>query len=95
MQTRNVARITILLIAAVIINFQDGQGGQHTEPGLVQVPRDVGQQLVGQGLALYTQRADDPSRSGAHTATDRELAAAELMAKAQAKKTAADSEPIA
>ena len=73
----------ILIIAACLVNVGDDAGGQHAEQGdMPDVPKDVAVKLVGSGRALYINKADDPDKAGANTASK------DLVQAAYASKTA-------
>lgn len=70
----------ILILSPVVVNFGDDRGGVHVpRAGLPDVPRDEARALVNAGRALYTNRADDPNKAGANTATPEMLKAAERV----------------
>ena len=72
----------ILIIEPTLINHGDDRGGQHADIGITDAPKDAARAVVLAGKALYVSRADDPSKSGTHTATAGEVAAAQAAAKA-------------
>jgi hypothetical protein len=72
----------ILIIEPTLINHGDDRGGQHADIGITDAPKDAARAVVLAGKALYVSRADDPSKSGTHTATAEEVKAAQAAAKA-------------
>jgi len=72
----------ILIIEPTLINHGDDRGGQHADIGITEAPKDAARAVVLAGKALYVSRADDPSKSGTHTATAEEVKAAQAAAKA-------------
>ena len=73
----------ILILAACLVNMGDDKGGQHTDEGeIVDPPKDVANKLVSYGRALYINKADDPDKAGANTASK------DLIQAAYASKTA-------
>ena len=72
----------ILIIEPTLINHGDDRGGQHADIGITDAPKDAARAVVLAGKALYVSRADDPSKSGTHTATADEVKAAQAAAKA-------------
>ncbi len=72
----------ILIIEPTLINHGDDRGGQHADIGITEAPKDSARAVVLAGKALYVSRADDPSKSGTHTATAEEVKAAQAAAKA-------------
>ena len=76
----------ILIIEPTLINHGDDRGGQHADIGITDAPKDAARAVVLAGKALYVSRADDPSKSGTHTATAEEVKAAQAVAKAQDAK---------
>ena len=72
----------ILIIEPTLINHGDDGGGQHADIGITEAPKDAARAVVLAGKALYVSRADDPSKSGTHTATAEEVKAAQAAAKA-------------
>ena len=71
----------ILIIEPTLINHGDDRGGQHADIGITEAPKDAARAVVLAGKALYVSRADDPSKSGTHTATAEEVKAAQAAAK--------------
>jgi len=78
----------ILVIEPTLINHGDDRGGQHADIGITDAPKDAARAVVLAGKALYVSRADDPSKSGTHTATAEEVKAAQAAAKAAHTATA-------
>jgi len=78
----------ILIIEPTLINHGDDRGGQHADIGITEAPKDAARAVVLAGKALYVSRADDPSKSGTHTATAEEVKAAQAAAKAAHTATA-------
>jgi len=76
----------ILIIEPTLINHGDDRGGQHADIGITEAPKDSARAVVLAGKALYVSRADDPSKSGTHTATAEEVKAAQAATKAQDDK---------
>lgn len=75
--------IKLLILASMLINYGDGQGGVHTDIGPVEVrDPDIARPLVATGAAMYVNRKDDPRKDGADTATDEHFAAVEAQIKA-------------
>jgi len=72
----------ILIIEPTLINHGDDRGGQHADIGITEAPKDAARAVVLAGKALYVSRADDPSKSGTHTATAEEVKAAQAAQKA-------------
>ena len=72
----------IIIIEPTLINHGDDRGGQHADIGITDAPKDAARAVVLAGKALYVNRADDPSKSGTHTATAEEVKAAQAAAKA-------------
>ena len=82
----------ILIIEPTLITHGDDRGGQHADIGITEAPKDAARAVVLAGKALYVSRADDPSKSGTHTATAEEVKAAQAAAKAaQAAAKAQDA----
>ena len=71
----------ILVIEPTLSNHGDDRGGQHADIGIHDAPKDAARAVVLAGKALYVSRADDPSKSGTHTATAEEVKAAQAAAK--------------
>ena len=67
----------ILIIEPTLINHGDDRGGQHADIGITEAPKDAARAVVLAGKALYVNRADDPSKTGTHTATAEEVKAAQ------------------
>jgi hypothetical protein len=75
----------ILLLECTVVNYGDDRGGVIEAAGaLVNPAASTAHALVNQGCALYTAKADDPSK-GLKTAPADVIAAAEAAAKAAAK----------
>lgn len=76
----------MLITEPCLVNFGDDRGGIHQDAGdLPDVPKDQAIALANVGRALYTDRKDDPDKSGRNTATSEMLKAAQELAKAKAK----------
>lgn len=74
----------LLIIEACLVNFGDDRGGVDQAAGdIVDVSKETARALATAGRALYVSKADDPDRSGRHTATKDMLKAADAMARAQ------------
>ena len=67
----------IIVIEPTLINHGDDRGGQHADIGITEAPKDAARAVVLAGKALYVNRADDPSKTGTHTATAEEVKAAQ------------------
>lgn len=88
--------IKLLLLTAMLINHNDGNGGTHTPAGFAEVAnKDTAAALVATGNALYTNRKDDPRKDASDTATpddiravETQIKAAEAAAQAREKETA-------
>lgn len=63
----------ILVIEPTLINYGDDRGGQHAGIGIADAPQDAARAVVLSGKALYVNRSDDPSRTGARTAAEEEV----------------------
>lgn len=75
-----------IIIEACIVNFGDDRGGVGQAAGdIVDVPKEAARTLATAGRALYTNKADDPDKSGRFTASKEMIKAAEAMAAARAK----------
>lgn len=76
----------ILIIEPTLVDYQDDRGGQHADVADVpEVPKAVAAKLVEAGRALYTDRKDDPTRTGQFTASPDMVKAAKAMSKARAE----------
>lgn len=76
----------ILIIEPTLVDYQDDRGGQHADVAdLPDVPKAVAAKLVEAGRALYTDRKDDPTKTGQFTASADMVKAAKAMAKARAE----------
>lgn len=76
----------ILIIEPTLVDFQDDRGGQHADVAdLPDVPKAIAAKLVEAGRALYTDRKDDPTKTGQFTASADMVKAARAMAKARAE----------
>lgn len=74
----------MLIIEGTVVNFGDDRGGVHADPGETpDVPQEAARALAQAGRALYVNRKDDPSRSGANTASAEMLKAAAAMVAAR------------
>lgn len=82
----------ILIIEPTLINHGDDRGGQHADIGITDAPKDAARAVILAGKALYVSRADDPSKTGTHTATAEELKAAQAAALAAAEAQAAKAQ---
>ncbi|MEW6612701.1 MAG: hypothetical protein AB1409_08170 [Pseudomonadota bacterium] len=77
----------VLIIEDCLVNYGDDRGGVHESAGaLVDVSKDAAAALIRANRALYTDKKDDPDKSGRNTATKDMLQAAMAMAKAGAEK---------
>lgn len=75
----------ILILETTVVNYGDDRGGVIEPVGaLVNPAASTAHGLVNQGRALYTAKADDPSK-GLKTAPSEIVTAAEAAAKAAAK----------
>lgn len=76
----------MLIIEACLVNYGDDRGGVHECAGAqIEVGKDAATALVQAGRALYTDKKDDPNKTGANTASKEMIAAAEAAVKAAAK----------
>ena len=76
----------ILIIEPTLVDFQDDRGGQHADVAdLPDVPKAIAAKLVEAGRALYTDRKDDPTKTGQFTASADMVKAARAMAKARSE----------
>lgn len=76
----------VLIIEDTQVDFGDDRGGQHAASGSqVDIVKEQARKLTELGRALYTVKADDPTKDGRYTATKEMLAAAKAMADAKAK----------
>ena len=81
----------ILIIEPTLVDFQDDRGGQHADVAdLPDVPKAIAAKLVEAGRALYTDRKDDPTKTGQFTASADMVKAAKAMAKARAELAGAE-----
>ena len=81
----------ILIIEPTLVDFQDDRGGQHADVAdLPDVPKAIAAKLVEAGRALYTDRKDDPTKTGQFTASADMVKAARAMAKARAELAGAE-----
>ena len=81
----------ILIIEPTLVDYQDDRGGQHADVAdLPDVPKAVAAKLVEAGRAIYTDRKDDPTKTGQFTASADMVKAARAMAKARAELAGAD-----
>lgn len=81
----------ILIIEPTLVDYQDDRGGQHADVAdLPDVPKAVAAKLVEAGRALYTDRKDDPTKTGQFTASADMVKAARAMAKALAELAGAE-----
>lgn len=81
----------ILIIEPTLVDFQDDRGGQHADVAdLPDVPKAIAAKLVEAGRALYTDRKDDPTKTGQFTASADMVKAAKAMTKARAELAGAE-----
>lgn len=81
----------ILIIEPTLVDYQDDRGGQHADVAdLPEVPKAIAAKLVEVGRALYTDRKDDPTKTGQFTASADMVKAARAMAKARAELAGAE-----
>ena len=84
----------ILIIEPTLVDFQDDRGGQHADVAdLPDVPKAIAAKLVEAGRALYTDRKDDPTKTGQFTASSDMVKAAKAMALARAELDGAAQQP--
>lgn len=79
----------VLIIEPCIVNYHDDRGGVHQDTAdIVDVNKPVATQLIASGRALYTDRKDDPTKTGQFTASADMVKAAHIMADARAASAA-------
>lgn len=78
----------MLITDTCIVNYNDDRGGVAEQAAsIVDVSRDTALALVRAHRALYTNKADDPDKTGRNTASKDEIA---LAAQVRADRDAAD-----
>lgn len=84
----------VLIIESTQVNHGDDRGGVHEEAGsIVDVSKDNAKRLTEARRALYTVKADDPTRGAIYTATKEELDAAKALAKAKVADVKTETDP--
>lgn len=79
----------ILVIETCIINYGDDRGGVVESFGAItEVTKDTARALTVSGRALYVNKADDPDKTGRHTASADMVKAAAREAKSADKADA-------